>query len=249
MLKINKKDCTTTEYSFGNPDTEPKSNTLNPITTGASVIALYFNKGVILATDTQISYGRFAQLKDVRRSAKITDFAAFASSGEYSDFQEATILFDNLEQKVRNADDGISYTPKDLANYLARNCYAKRNKMNPLYMSSVVGGYFKGQRYLGAIDPLGTLIEHNYLVTGFSQYLCRPIIEKDWNDTMTEEETKKVIDTCFKVLYYRDCGAFDRIQFTIIDENGVRIEEPYRIETKWDYQLTRERANEKHIKF
>jgi len=248
MLKINKKDCQTTEYSFGNPTELPRTHTTDPITTGASVIGVFFDKGVIIASDTQISYGRFAQLKNVQRSAKITDYAAFASSGEYSDFQEATHLFEQVQQNVRNADDNISYTPKDFANFLARNCYAKRNKMNPLFMSSIVGGVFKGERYLGSVDPFGTLIEASYLVTGYAHYLCKPIIENNWNENVNEAQAKQIVEECFKVLYYRDCGAFDKIQFTVVDDKGVRIEEPYRIQTKWDYKLTRERANEKIIR-
>lgn len=248
MLKINKKDFANTEYSFGNPTELPRTHTIDPITTGASVIGLTFDKGVIIASDTQISYGRFAQLKNVQRTAKITDYAAFASSGEYSDFQEAINLFDKVQQGVRNADDNISYAPKDFANFLARNCYAKRNKMNPLYMSTIVGGVFKGQKYLGSVDPFGTLIEGKYLVTGYAHYLCKPVIENFWSEEVNEEKAKNVLKECFKVLYYRDCGAFDRIQFTVIDENGVRIEEPFRVDTKWDYKLTRERANEKIIR-
>ena len=82
--------------------------------------------------------------------------------------------------------------------------------MNPLYMSSIVGGVFKGDRYLGSIDPFGTLIEGPWLVTGYAHYLCKPIITNEWNENIDEAKAKKIIEECFKVLYYRDCGAFDR---------------------------------------
>jgi len=153
-------------------------------------------------------------------------------------------LFDQMQQVVKNHDDSISYSPKDFANYLARNCYAKRNKMNPLYMTSLVGGVFKGERYLAMVDLFGTLIEGSNLLTGYANYLCKPLVWNYWKENQDEATVKKLIEECFKVLFYRDTGAFDRIQFTVIDENGVRIEEPFRLETKWDYKLTKERANE-----
>lgn len=246
MIKINKKDFAACEYpNETSLDREPITRTTSPITVGSSVIGLHFDKGVILCSDTLISYGRLAQMKNVQRASKITDYAAFASSGEYSDFQEAQNMFEQMQQNVKNADDNISYTPADFANFLARNCYAKRNKMNPLYMTSVIGGFHQGKKYLASVDLFGTLIESDHIVTGFANYLCKPIISNYYRNTMSEKEVKGILEECFKVCYYRDCGAFDKIQFTIIDESGVRIEEPFRLETKWDYKLTRERANEK----
>ena len=92
----------------------------------------------------------------------------------------------------------------------ARNCYAKRNKMNPLYMTSVIGGYSNGKRYLGQVDLFGTIIEGSNLVTGFAGYLCKPIIYNYWRENQTEEEVRKIIEKCFEVLFYRDCGALDK---------------------------------------
>lgn len=42
---------------------EPVSHTTRPIVTGSSVIALTFNGGVIMASDTLCSYGSMADFK------------------------------------------------------------------------------------------------------------------------------------------------------------------------------------------
>ena len=49
-----------------------------------------------------------------------TSFKSIASSGEYSDWQEACNLMEKIEQKSRNEDDGIQYNAKDYANYLGK---------------------------------------------------------------------------------------------------------------------------------
>jgi len=50
-----------------------------------------------------------------------TNSSFLASSGEYSDFQEAQHLFEHMQQTVKNADDNISYSPHDFANFLGIN--------------------------------------------------------------------------------------------------------------------------------
>ena len=37
---------------------------------------------------------------------------------------------------------------------------------------------------------------------------------------------------------------FDRIQIAVVDKNGVRIEEPTIVDSKWDYKGYAFRANE-----
>jgi 20S proteasome alpha/beta subunit len=53
---------------------------------GGSVIGLYYNNGIMIACDNIVSYGNCARYKNVERIAKINDYIAMASTGEYSDF-------------------------------------------------------------------------------------------------------------------------------------------------------------------
>lgn len=62
---------------------------------------------------------------------------------------------------------------------------------------------------------------------------------------MTEQEARKVIEDCMKVMFYRDKKASDEIQITTITrDRGVQIEAPYRIQGEWDLQFFREKTNE-----
>jgi len=249
MIKILKKDEEYREDSKTAGKIVPITRTLDPLTTGSSVIGLFYKGGVIIASDTLISYGRLAMYKDVRRIHAINNYTAIASSGEYSDFQEVERLLHDMDQEVKLHDDNIVYTPHDFTNYLARQSYAKRNKMNPLYLTSILGGFYKGNRYLGYVDMYGTMLEGTNLVTGYAGYFCKPLIWNYWNENQSEEEVRTLIKECFKVLFYRDAKASDRIQFCVINADGVKIEEPIVVETKWDHKLTANRANEKDYIF
>ena len=61
---------------------------------------------------------------------------------------------------------------------------------------------------------------------------------------MEENDAREILTACFQILVYRNCQAFEKIQIATIDENGVRISEPVRLTTKWDYERLKNRANE-----
>jgi len=95
------------------------------------------------------------------------------------------------------------------------------------------------------VDLYGTLIEEpTWVCTGFANYMAKPIIANNWHKDMTEDQAKELLKECFKVLFYRDCGATDRIQFAVVTKDGARIEKPFQVDSKWDYKMARERANE-----
>ncbi|KAL4486451.1 hypothetical protein ABPG72_018405 [Tetrahymena utriculariae] len=226
-------------------ESQAKKHTLNPITTGSSVIGIAFNGGVIIASDTAISYGGMLRYNHIQRVHKVTDNCAFASSGEFADFQELSRLIDEMTNQTYLNDDNITYTPRDYGNYISQLQYHYRNKMNPLYLWNVIGGINNDKPYLAHIDLYGTYIEANHVSTGFGNYLCGPLFEKGWRADMSEQEAKQLVNTCFQALFYRDARAHETIQVTVIDKNGVRIEQPYEIESKWDFQGFVNRANEK----
>lgn len=227
-------------------NSEPVYHTQRPVSVGTSVVGVYFKDGVILMCDTGISYGgRMLQFKSAERIVQVSDRTVLASSGEYSDFQEIVRNLKEVDQDVNNYDDNNRYEAKDYANYLARMSYAKRNKVDPLYCQNVVAGINQdGSRYLAYVDLYGTKFENTHIVTGFARYFGTPLLWNDWNPEMSEQEAKEVLKQIFRVLFYRDCNAIDKVQMAVIDKNGVRIEQPIALDTKWDHKGFAQRANE-----
>jgi 20S proteasome subunit beta 7 len=73
---------------------EPIKHVTDPIVTGSSIIALKFDKGVVLACDNLLSYGStlsiiciHLEFKFVNRIEPIAKHMVIAATGEYADFQ------------------------------------------------------------------------------------------------------------------------------------------------------------------
>ena len=76
-------------------------------------------------------------------------------------------------------------------------------------MTSVIGGFEKGKSYLGYVDHIGTVIDMDYVLTGFAGYFCQPIITNNWKADMDLVGAIKIMEDCFRVLFYRDKRATD----------------------------------------
>jgi 20S proteasome subunit beta 7 len=51
-------------------------------------------------------------------------------------------------------------------------------------------------------------------------------MENGWHNEISEEEAKKLISTCMTIMFYRDKKAADKVQFSVITKDGVKMEEP-----------------------
>ena len=54
-------------------------------------------------------------------------------------------------------------------------------------------------------------------------------MQNSWRADISEEEARKVIEDCMRVLFYRDKKASDTIQICKVTKDGVNIEKQYKI--------------------
>lgn len=203
--------------------------------TGTSVLGVKFDGGVLLAADVLGSYGSLARYRNCSRLLKVNDCTVMGAGGDYADYQYLKSI---VEQKVIDEDclnDGFNYTPKMLFNWLTRVLYARRSKFNPLWNTYIVGGLQDGEPYLGYVDKIGTAYEAPTLATGFGSYLAQPLLRDGYekNNKMTEAEARQLLDTCLKVLFYRDARSFNKYELAIVTKDGTRIEGPLSSDTDW----------------
>ena len=57
----------------------------------------------------------------------------------------------------------------------------------------------------------GTRIEHDFLHTGLSAHFCQVLLQNGWRADMSEEEARKLMTDCQRVLFYRDKKAYDKL--------------------------------------
>lgn len=232
-----------------------KKHTTTPTTTGSSIVAIKFDKGVVIAADTRMTQHGYKKYNDITRIAPVNKNTIMGCSGEYSDFQELNRI---LVEKAQDDElyDGVNsfIGPKELSHFLSFNCYQQRNKMNPYWNTTMIGGILDdGTPYLNSVDQFGTRYENCYLVSGFGLYFGGPILEnsvpKD-HTKITKEQAIDLIDKVFRVLFYRDSTAGNRIYYGIIEKNLQNTVEfnlvEKKLETNWEYDLFKKSHTERY---
>ncbi|KIY43196.1 proteasome endopeptidase complex, beta subunit [Fistulina hepatica ATCC 64428] len=212
--------------------------TQQPIVTGTSVLAIKYKDGIMMAADNLASYGSLARFKDVQRLHPVGDYTCIGASGDMSDFQYIQSILEELMIDEFTANDGHALGPAEIHEYLSRVMYSRRSKVDPLWNSLLVGGFKDGKRFLAYVDLLGTTYSASTLATGYGSYIAQPLLRKavEGNeDTLTEDEARRILEQNMQVLFYRDARSLDKYQIATINASGVTISESQRLETTWNF--------------
>ena len=179
------------------------------------------------------SYGSLARFKSIQRLEAVGDATVIGASGDMADFQHIKVLLDELIRDEFTAADEHDLGPAEIHEYLSRVLYARRSKMNPLWNSILVGGVRDGKKYvirgctmdpaliplfrrfLSYVDLLGTTYSASTLATGYGSYIAQPLLRKaveGREDTLTQDEARKIIEDCMRVLFYRDARSLNKVR-------------------------------------
>lgn len=55
----------------------------------------------------------------------------------------------------------------------------------------------------------------NTVATGYGAYIAEPLLRRYWKADMTYQEAKDLLDSCMRVLYYRDARALNRVLYLL----------------------------------
>lgn len=216
-----------------------RQHTQQPITTGASVLGFKYKDGVIIACDTMVSYGNTLKFPLTSRVHAVGAHTVVGASGEYSDFQAIKRMLDDREEEDWVNQDGTNLGPKGVASYLGRVLYNRRSKVDPLWNQLIIGGYKDGQHQLTYVDLQGTQFDEDFIATGFGMHIAIPVLRAELEDgkwrTKSEQEARAIMEKCLKLLFYRDCKASCQVQICVMDKDGVKVGDPYRLETFWEH--------------
>ncbi|KAG7457636.1 hypothetical protein MATL_G00229230 [Megalops atlanticus] len=121
-------------------------------------------------------FGSLARFRNISCLTKVNDSTILGASGDYADYQYLKqiieqLAFMRIDEELLG--DGHSYSPKAMHSWLTRVMYNRRSKMNPLWNTVVIGGYYNGKNFLGYVDKLGVAYEAPTVATGFGAYLAQ----------------------------------------------------------------------------
>jgi len=217
----------------------PKTVTQAPATSGASVIGLKFNGGVVLAADMVGSYGSLARYRQMSRIFKVNNSTVTSATGDLADYQYLTGVIERHVIRDDLLDDNFAYSPKALHQWLTRVMYNRRSKFNPLWNVYIVGGVdaHSGETYLGYVNMIGVSYINDAVATGFGAFIGLPVLRAaldKYGANMTQAQAVATVEQVMKLLYYRDCRATNKFQVAVITrEEGVKVGEPQSIEGDW----------------
>lgn len=208
----------------------PRMNTQQPIITGTSVIALKYKDGIVMAADTMGSYGSLMRFNNIERLIKVGSETVVGISGDISDMQHIHRMLDELEttEEIYDSDGGHNLRAPNVHEYLSRVMYNRRNKMDPLWNAIIVGGFNDDRTpFLRYVDLLGVTYGSSTLATGFGNHLAIPLLRQlipadpDYINVL-EEEARKAIMDCMRVLFYRDARSLDNFSVVTIKTDGQK---------------------------
>ncbi|QSL65267.1 hypothetical protein MERGE_002576 [Pneumocystis wakefieldiae] len=228
------------------------THTLKPILTGSSVLGLRFKEGVMLAADNLASYGSLARYDDVE---KLFFFGktVIGVSGEISDLQYIKRLLHSFSIKEKNHEDGHFPCSSHIFEYLSHVLYNRRTNFDPLLNSCIVAGFdpedvsictpraFSGQSefFLGYVDYLGVTYSAPCIATGYGAYLAIPLLREATEDgrytQLSQEDARKVIDDCMRVLYCRDARSLNKFSVATVTKECVQLDTNQSLDTRWNF--------------
>lgn len=175
------------------------------------------------------SYGSLARYDNVERLLQVGTHTVVGAGGDMSDMQHIHLLLDNLLIRETYPADNHHLLAPQVHSYIARLLYGRRGKFDPLWNSILTVGADPqtGEPFLSYADLLGTTYSAPALATGFGAHLAVPILRKHVEDdaaaaNLSEEDAKKLVDDCMKVLWYRDARSGVTYSWAVVTKDGVQ---------------------------
>ncbi|KRZ93526.1 tRNA-dihydrouridine(16/17) synthase [NAD(P)(+)]-like, partial [Trichinella sp. T8] len=214
-----------------------------PVCTGASVIALMFDQGVVVAADTKLSYGRFSRYKGVSRLMRVNDNTILGVSGDYADYQYLQSIINGRQMGMNSSQMRGEFTPASMHTFLTSVLYARRSKLNPLWNSYVVCGVTERTKtpYLGTVNLYGVSYTNNFVATGLGSYLVQHYLEKKLEDCekegikLNEADAALALRNCIEILYERDCLAYNEYELGVVTADNCVITGKHTVSGKWGH--------------
>ncbi|MEF8781443.1 MAG: archaeal proteasome endopeptidase complex subunit beta [Haloferacaceae archaeon] len=184
--------------------------------TGTTTVGLKTSEGVVLATDMRASLGRMVSSKDVQKVEQIHPTAALTIAGGVSAAQSliSTLRAEtNLYEARRGKDMSMQALSTLTGNLLRTGGF--------LIVQPILGGVDEEGPHVYSIDPLGSVIEEEYTVTGSGSQFALGVLEQEYREDLSLDEAKQVAARAVKSALERDTASGNGINVALVTEDGV----------------------------
>lgn len=186
--------------------------------TGATVVGIKCTDGVVVATDTLITWGTQVLSEKGVKAFKLTDSIVLASAGLTSDYQ---MLVNRLRAQIKlyELNQKKSITVKALAKMIANTLYSTRQ--SPLYVQTVLVGVDGKGPQLYTLDMGGSLIPDEFTATGTGTGSAYGVLENYLKTAVTVKEAEEIAIKAVKAGISRDIQSGGEIRVMSVTTGGV----------------------------
>lgn len=190
----------------------------NDVSTGTTIVAIQFEGGVVMGTDSRTSSGSFVVSRATDKLERITDRIYACRSGSAADTQ-AIAEMARYNLNFLEMENNERPSVKTAVNVFRDMLYGYRDQ---LLASMIVAGWDKqrgGQVYA---LPLGGMVQRNPFVLGGSgSSFCYGYADRNYKPNMTKDECLTFASDVLTLAMNRDGSSGGLMNFAVITESGV----------------------------
>jgi len=189
------------------------------LSTGTTTLAIRCKDGVVLAADTRVTAGYFIAHKHGRKIFSIRPNIAITIAGVVADAQ---VLLEQVRYHINLFENtyGKPLGVKAIANYLSNVLFA--HKLLPFITEMIVAGKDIDGYKVYKLDPLGSIIEDRFAVSGSGSLVAIGVLENRYKEESNIEECVKLALDALLAAMRRDIGSGDDFLIALIDDKGYR---------------------------
>lgn len=183
-----------------------------------TTVGIKTSDGVVLVAEKRVAYGFYLMSRAGKKVFRILDRMGIASAGLMADMQTLSRILE-AEMKLYELDSGMSPTVWTAAKLLSAVLYGRR--LFPYYAEVIVGGIDETGAHLYSLDPIGAIIEEDYVAMGSGAQLAISVIETAYSKDMKIDEAEKLAIKVIDAAMKRDIASGDGIDILVIMKDNV----------------------------
>lgn len=187
--------------------------------TGTTTIGFIVNNAVILATDARVTSGYFVANTLGRKLYQLDNHIAMTIAGTVADAQNVIDIL-KYHARMYKIERGRPIPVSAIAK-LAANVFFY-NRLYPLQVESLIGGYDKSGPSLYMVDLFGSLSQENVAATGSGSPIALGVLEDLYHKDMKIDEGIELAAIAITSAMRRDIATGNDFNIGVIDEKGYR---------------------------
>jgi 20S proteasome subunit beta 7 len=196
------------------------------------MIAVKYDKGILLASDQVVYYGSGFQSARVSHFHKLTPAMLVGCTGELADFQSLVRTITGIIDDQESRSGGQVPTPSEIHNYIKRLLYQRRTKLKPLLVKIVVAGFNPdGSSFLALTDQRGVAWEDNIIATSLAADIRGLQLERAVGGS--RDAVQAAMNDVWQGLYARHLLQNGPLEYFDVSADGIRKLDEVIITVDW----------------